>query len=75
MEESIFRLSKLVSAFELTEYFDTPIATLSMGTKRKVSVIAALLHEPPPLILDEPLIGLDAPLIKNFERTYSSPCK
>ncbi|MEM0357428.1 MAG: ABC transporter ATP-binding protein [Candidatus Bathyarchaeia archaeon] len=54
------RLHKLVSAFELTEYFDTPIATLSMGTKRKVSVIAALLHEPPLLILDEPLIGLDA---------------
>jgi len=54
------RLSKLVSAFELTEYFDTPIATLSMGTKRKVSVIAALLHEPPLLIFDEPLIGLDA---------------
>lgn len=54
------RLYKLVSAFELTEYFDTPIATLSMGTKRKVSVIAALLHEPPLLILDEPLIGLDA---------------
>lgn len=54
------RLSKLVSAFELNEYFDTPIATLSMGTKRKVSVISALLHEPPLLILDEPLIGLDA---------------
>ncbi|MCS7124086.1 MAG: ABC transporter ATP-binding protein [Candidatus Bathyarchaeota archaeon] len=54
------RLSKLVLAFELTEYFDTPIATLSMGTKRKVSVISALLHEPPLLILDEPLIGLDA---------------
>ncbi|MEM2337509.1 MAG: ABC transporter ATP-binding protein [Candidatus Bathyarchaeia archaeon] len=54
------RLYKLVSAFELAEYFDTPIATLSMGTKRKVSVIAALLHEPSLLILDEPLIGLDA---------------
>ncbi|MEM2463088.1 MAG: ABC transporter ATP-binding protein [Candidatus Bathyarchaeia archaeon] len=54
------KLSKLVTAFELTEYFDTPIATLSMGTKRKVSVIAAFLHEPLLLILDEPLIGLDA---------------
>jgi len=59
-EESSRRLSRLVSAFELIEYFDSPIATLSMGTKRKVAVIAALLHEPPLLILDEPLIGLDA---------------
>ncbi|MBC7130863.1 ABC transporter ATP-binding protein, partial [Candidatus Bathyarchaeota archaeon] len=54
------RLSKLALAFELTEYFDTPIAALSMGNKRKVAIIAALLHEPKLLILDEPLIGLDA---------------
>lgn len=59
-KEVNLRLSKLVLAFELTEYFDTPIATLSMGTKRKVTIVAALLHEPPLLILDEPLIGLDA---------------
>jgi len=59
-EEVNSRLSKMAVAFKLTEYFDTPIATLSMGTKRKVSVIAAFLHEPPLLILDEPLMGLDA---------------
>ena len=31
-----------------------------MGTKQKVSIIAALMHSPPLLILDEPLNGLDA---------------
>jgi len=54
------RLGKLVSAFQLSEYFDTPIAALSKGNKQKVAVIAALLHEPQLLILDEPLMGLDA---------------
>ncbi|MEM3712844.1 MAG: ABC transporter ATP-binding protein [Thermoproteota archaeon] len=54
------RLEKLVSAFQLGEYFDTPIAALSKGNKQKVAVVAALLHEPQLLILDEPLIGLDA---------------
>ncbi|MEM3956591.1 MAG: ABC transporter ATP-binding protein [Thermoproteota archaeon] len=54
------RLGKLVSAFQLREYFDTPIAALSKGNKQKVAVVAALLHEPQLLILDEPLMGLDA---------------
>jgi len=54
------RLEKLTSAFELRQYFDTPIAALSMGNKQKVAIIAALLHDPRLLVLDEPLIGLDA---------------
>jgi ABC-2 type transport system ATP-binding protein len=54
------RLERFVTAFELNQYFDTPIAALSMGNKQKVAILAALLHDPKLLILDEPLIGLDA---------------
>jgi len=54
------RTGRLASAFGLGDYYDSPIATLSMGTRQKVSVIASLLHEPPLLLLDEPLNGLDA---------------
>src|SRR5271157_940951 len=54
------RLERFASAFELKQYFDTPIAALSMGNKQKVAIVAALLHDPKLLILDEPLVGLDA---------------
>ena len=54
------RVARLATAFNLSQYYDSPIATLSMGTKQKVSIIAALMHEPSLLLLDEPLNGLDA---------------
>ncbi len=54
------RLIRLIYAFGLEKYVNKPIASLSMGTKQKVAIVAALMHEPPLLILDEPLNGLDA---------------
>ncbi|HXW37204.1 MAG TPA: ABC transporter ATP-binding protein [Nitrososphaerales archaeon] len=54
------RVGKLAEAFDLGQYYDSPIATLSMGTKQKVSIVAALMHEPQLLVLDEPMNGLDA---------------
>lgn len=54
------RARQLAEAFEVVPIFDSPIATLSMGTKQKVAIIAALLHQPPVLLLDEPLNSLDA---------------
>ena len=59
-EKVNLRLEKLAYAFDIKKYFDTPIAALSRGNKQKVAIIAALLHEPKLLILDEPLVGLDA---------------
>lgn len=56
---ALARISSLIKAFDIEKYFETPIATLSMGTKQKVAIIAALLHDPQVLVLDEPLVNLD----------------
>ena len=69
------RLQRLTTAFELTQYFDTPIAALSMGNKQKVAIIAALMHEPQLLILDEPLVGLDARSSKILKELISFHAK
>jgi ABC-2 type transport system ATP-binding protein len=54
------RVAQLAEAFDMAQCFDLPIATLSMGTKQKVALVAAWVHQPPILLLDEPLNGLDA---------------
>lgn len=54
------RVKLLVEAFDLQKYFDSPIISLSMGTRQKVSIISALIHSPRLLVLDEPFVGLDA---------------
>lgn len=53
-------VTQLADAFNMAKYFDAPIATLSMGMKQKVALLASIIHQPPILLLDEPLNGLDA---------------
>jgi len=53
-------VTQLANSFDMANYFDSPIATLSLGMKQKVAIIAALIHQPLVLLLDEPLNGLDA---------------
>jgi len=52
--------TQLANAFDMTQYFDSPIGALSLGMKQKVALVASLFHRPPILLLDEPLNGLDA---------------
>ncbi|MHA1729668.1 MAG: ABC transporter ATP-binding protein [Promethearchaeota archaeon] len=50
----------LLESLEATEFYDSPIVTLSKGNKQKIQIIASLMHDPEFLIMDEPLAGLDA---------------
>ena len=53
------RIRKYAGDFELTFALAQPISTYSHGMKQKLAVIAALLHEPKLMIMDEPFVGLD----------------
>ena len=56
------RVKELTTWFELD--LNRKIADLSMGNRKKVSIVQSLLHRPELLILDEPTTGLD-PLIQS----------
>ena len=53
------KIAPLLDLFGLTSAADQPISGYSKGMKQKVLLIAALLHDPDLLILDEPESGLD----------------
>ena len=53
------RIEKYATAFEMTSALGDLISSYSHGMKQKVSLIAAFLHQPKLLVLDEPFIGLD----------------
>ena len=53
------RLDKYVRLFEFESAIDNQIKTYSHGMKQKVTIMAALIHDPKVWILDEPLTGLD----------------
>ena len=58
-EDRNVRITKYVNLFELNQAFDNRMQTYSHGMKQKITIIAALVHNPKVWILDEPLTGLD----------------
>jgi ABC-2 type transport system ATP-binding protein len=49
----------LVARFNLQPYTGKPIEGLSHGTRQRVAIVSALLHDPEAFIIDEPMVGLD----------------
>ena len=52
-------LGTLNEIFQIDRFIDTPVRQLSLGQRMRGDLVAAMLHSPEVLFLDEPTIGLD----------------
>jgi ABC-2 type transport system ATP-binding protein len=71
-------LDELVQLLDVENILDIQVRKLSLGQKMKCELIAALLHRPKVLLLDEPTIGLDVLAQKNirdFIKKYNKASK
>lgn len=67
-------LAELIPLLDIREAVKTPTRQLSLGERMKCELVAALLHRPKVLFLDEPTIGLDVSMqatLRRFIRTYN----
>ena len=53
------RIAELLDRLELTRWKDELVESYSHGMKQRLVVCGALIHEPPILVVDEPMVGMD----------------
>ncbi|GIP46445.1 MULTISPECIES: ABC transporter ATP-binding protein [Paenibacillus] len=73
------RLDELVERLQLQELLNRPVRKLSLGQRMRCELVAALLHNPSIVFLDEPTIGLDIVVkseirdfLKDMNREYGT---
>lgn len=71
-------LDELSEILDIQNVLDIPVRKLSLGQRMKAELVAALIHSPKVLFLDEPTIGLDVVSqnnIRNFLKEYNKKKK
>lgn len=77
-EEFEESLKELISVLDISDLLNMQVRKLSLGQRMKCELVAALIHKPKVLFLDEPSIGLDVVAQKNirdFIKKYNKESK
>ncbi len=64
------RAVELLRYFGLGDWIDARIENLSHGMKQKLVIVSALVHDPSVLVIDEPMVGLDALAQRQVRRLF-----
>src|SRR5699024_5902414 len=67
-------VDELVDVLEVKDVLNVQVRRLSLGQRMKLEIIAALIHKPKVIYLDEPTIGLDIitqKKLRDFIKTYN----
>ena len=68
------RIRRYADVFGLTEDLAQPVSAYSHGMKQKLAIIAAWIHEPKLIIMDEPFVGLDPVASHNLKTMMREHC-
>ena len=74
-DERAARIRQYADLFELTPSLAEPIAAYSHGMKQKLAIIAAWIHNPELIIMDEPFVGLDPKASHLLKTTMRELCE
>ena len=74
-EVRLDKFKKYSDLFGMTNYLGDEISTYSHGMRQKIVMIAALIHEPKILVLDEPFVGLDPKAVFDLKEVMKELCK
>lgn len=74
-EDRISRMQEYGQLLGMTDDLALPICACSHGMKQKVALIAALIHKPKLIIMDEPFVGLDPVAAHQLKQVMHRHCQ